>query len=211
MDIKTETFGTLKQATFDTACKYLKSIGKRVAIEFENAIIFGVAAVYKTGDATHINKVLPLLFLAKLEPMFYRAIVQHESVPFAYDRKKHQYVGKINVGRRAALEVLVDGIPQWETLVRAGLDGEQAEKSPAVFKLDVRLSGLIKKDRQQTDFHTDAEIRKMLTGLLKEFPAAPVAVDDSDFLSAEDQQRVEDNKTHLAGAVARKEAEAIAA
>jgi hypothetical protein len=204
MDIKTETLGTITQAAYDKSVRYLKSVGKRLALEFRNSIVYGVGAVFKTGDATHINKVLPLLVIANLEPAFKRVVVKHDIVPFKYNTKTCQYTGKIDGGRRAALQIVDDaGVPQWETLLNAALNGEEAEKTPAAFVLATRLSGLVKKDRQQETPHSDAEIRKLINEALKEFP---MVAKESTMVTAEDQQRIEDNKTHLAGRVAKAKA-----
>ena len=203
MDIKTETFGTLTSKAFDASCKYLKSVTKRVTAEWRETIIFGVAAVFATGDATHVNKLLPILVALGLGPMFERVIVKNDVVPFKYNGKSHQYTGKIDIGRRAALEMIVDGVPQWETLLNAALNGELAPKEPAAFKLNTRMSGLIKKDRQQEVSHSDGEILKMVRELLKEFPqVAP----ESTMVTAKDQQRIVDNKVHLAEKVAKAKA-----
>lgn len=203
MDIKTETLGTITQAAYDKSVKYIKSVGKRLALEFRNSIVYGVGAVFKTGDATHINKVLPFMVIANLEPAYRRVVVKHDIIPFKYNAKTCQHTGKIDGGRRAALEVLVEGVPQWETLLNAALNGEEAEKAPAAFVLATRLSGLVKKDRNQETPHSDAEIRKLINEALKEFP---MVAKESTMATAEDQQRIEDNKTHLAGRVAKAKA-----
>ena len=203
MDIKTETLGTITQAAFDTSVKYLKSVGKRLALEFRNSIVYGVGAVFQTGDVTHINKVLPLLVLCKLEPAFKRVVVKHDVIPFKYNAKTNQYGGKIDTGRRAALEVLVNGIPQWETLLLAALNGEEAEKEPAAFVLATRIAGLIKKDRSQETPHSDAEILTLVKEALK---AAPVPAKESTMVTAKDRVIIEDNKVVLAGRVAKAKA-----
>lgn len=203
MDIKTETFGTITLAAFDKSVKYIKSIGKRLATEFRTSIVFGVGAVFKTGDVTHINKVLPFMAIAKLIPAFKRVVVKHDIIPFKYNAKTDQYGGKIDGGRRAALEVLVEGVPQWETLLNAALNGEEAEKAPAAFVLATRLAGLIKKDRSQETPHTDAEIRALVTEALK---ANPMPAPESTMVTPDDQVRIEDNKVHLAGEVAKAKA-----
>lgn len=200
MDIKTETFGTITGAMFDKAVGYIKKAGKRIALEFRNSIIYGVGAVFNTGDVTHINKVIPLLVIAKLEPMFKRVVVKHDIVPFKYNNKTCQYTGKIDGGRRAALEVLVNGVPQWEILLDAAFNGEEAEKAPAAFILATRLAGLIKKDRTQSKPHTDAEIRVLVTEALK---ASPLQLPESTMATPDDQVRIEENKVMLAGAVAK--------
>lgn len=187
MDIKTITFGNLTQAAYDTALGYLKRAGSRIALEFETAVIFGVAAVFKTGDATHINRVLPALKLAKLEPMYRRTVVAFDIVPFHYDKGECQHVGKINVGRRAALQIVDDkGVPQWEGLLRAALDGEKPEnKTPREFNLDARFDSLLKAARKAGS--TDAEITAAYRAAKRKHPA------DSTMMSPQDQERVADN------------------
>ena len=203
MDIKTETLGTITQAAYNTSIRYLKAVGNRIALEFRNGIIYGVGAVFQTGDATHINKLIPLLVVAKLEPMFKRVVVKHNVVPFKYNAKECQFTGKIDGGRRAALEVLVNGVPQWETLLNAALNGEEAVKEPAAFKLDTRINGLVKKDRTQETPHTDAEILKLVRQALKD---NPMPAKESTMVTAKDQVRIKDNETHLAGEVAKAKA-----
>jgi hypothetical protein len=197
MDIKTETFGTLLQATFDKSCKYLKSVGKRLAIEFDNAVTFGVAAVFATGDATHINKVLPLLTIAGLEPKFRRTVVKHEIVAFHYDTKECQYIGKINQGRQAALKIVdKSGVPQWETLLAAALRGEMPEnKAKQAFNLEGRADSFIKAARKEGCEEKD--INKALAAARRKYPV------DSTMLTPDDQVRVKDNKKRLAAAVAK--------
>jgi hypothetical protein len=183
MDIKTESFGTLTQVVFDKSLKYLKSVGSRLALEFDNTIKFAVAAVFHTGDATHINKVLPVLVLAKLEPMFRRVVVAFEIIPFNYDRKECQYTGKISVGRRAALELVVNGVPQWETLLIAALQGELPEnKTTPAFNLENRSDSFFKAARKAG--HTDIEINKALAASRRKHPV------DSTMLTPKDQKVV---------------------
>jgi len=195
MDIKTETFGTLTQAAFDKSVRYLKSVGNRIAVEFDAAVTFGVAAVFSTGDATHINKVLPILTLAKLEPMFRRTVVAFEIIPFHYDKAECQFIGKINKGRCAALKIVdTNGVPQWEGLLQAALDGEKPEnKAPKAFNLESRMDSLFKAARK--DGATDAEITAAYRGAKRKHPA------DSTMLTPDDQVRVEENKARLDGEV----------
>lgn len=193
MDIKTETFGTLTQASFDKACKYLKAVGNRLSVEFDAAITFAVAAVFATGDATHINKVLPLLKLAKLEPMFRRTVVGFEIVPFHYDKAECQYVGKINKGRCAALKIVgTNGVPQWEGLLQAALDGEKPEnKASKAFNLEGRADSFIKAARKEGCAEKD--ISKAIAAAKRKYPV------DSTMLTPDDQVRVKENaKRHTA-------------
>lgn len=200
MDIKTETFGTLTQAAFDKSCNYLKSVGTRIAVEFDAVVTFAVAAVFSTGDATHINKVLPILQLAKLEPMFRRTVVAFEIIPFHYDKAECQYVGKINQGRCAALKIVDNtGVPQWEGLLTAALAGEKPEnKASKAFNLESRMDSLIKAARKEGA--TDLDITAAYRSAKRKYPV------DSTMLTPDDQVRVKENKTRLAGDVAKQAA-----
>lgn len=205
MDIDTKTFGTLTQDMFDTSCKYLKSVGTRLAFEFDTAVIFAVAAVFATGDVTHINKVLPLFKLAKLEPMFNRVVVAFNIIPFNYDSAASAYDGKIRVGDRATMETERDGIPQWEILLRAALDGEKPEnKAKRSFNLESRMNNLVKLAREEGK--TDTELASAYKAAKKNHPYVVAA--DSNMLSAEDQQRVKDNALRLDGEVKKAAAKA---
>lgn len=202
MDINTQLFGTLTLATFDKACGYLKAAGKRIAVEFDNAITFGVAAVFATGDATHINKVLPLLKLAKLEPMFRRTVVAFEIVPFHYDKAECQYIGKINKGRCAALKIVdANGIPQWEGLLQAALEGEKPEnKAPKAFNLESRMDSLFKAARK--DGATNQDISKAYAAAKRKHP------EDSTMTTPENQTLITENEARFNGEV--KKAQALA-
>lgn len=152
MDITTMTFGVVLQATFNKSVAYFNRVGKTISAHFDTGVTYGVAAVFATGDATHINKLLPALVLAGLEPKFRRTVVAHGLVPFKYDNDACMFDGKIKKGLRATLEMAdaKTGIPQWEIVLRAALDGELPEnKSPAAWKLETRLAGLLKKAIEQ--------------------------------------------------------------
>jgi hypothetical protein len=188
MEIKTETFGTLTSQAFDKTCRYLKSVGNRLSVEFDAAVTFAVAACINTGDYTHVNKVLPLLRVAKLEAMFRRTVVAHDVIPFHYDTKECQYVGKISAGRMAALKIVdKNGVPQWETLLKAALSDEKPEnKKPKAFNLESRMDSLFKAARKAGA--TDAEITAAYRSAKKKHPA------DSTMLTPDDQVRVKENK-----------------
>ena len=195
MDIKTETFGTLTQVAFDKTCRYLKSVGTRLSVEFDAAVTFAVAAVFTTGDATHINKLLPLLVLAKLEPMYRRVVVAFDIIPFPYDKKECQHVGKINKGRAAALKIIgTNGIPQWEGLLAAALAGEKPEnKAAKAFNLESRADAFIKAARKEGCAEKD--INAALAAARRKFAV------ESTVASPADQVRIEENKAQLAGRV----------
>jgi len=148
MDITTKTFGELTQKAFNKTVGYFNRVGKTISAHFDTGVTYGVAAVFDTGDATHINKLLPALVVAGLEPKFRRTVVAHGLVPFGYDKDSCQFVGKIKKGLRATLEMTdaKTGIPQWEIVLRAALDGELPEnKAKAAWKLETRMAGLLKK------------------------------------------------------------------
>ena len=177
MDITTKTFGELTQAAFNKTVGYFNRVGKTIKAHFNTGVTFGVAAVFDTGDATHINKLLPALVVAGLEPKFRRTVVAHGLVPFTYDKDSCQYTGKIQKGKRAALEMLnTDKVPQWEIVLRAALDGELPEnKAPAAWKLETRLPGLLKKALEEGYTVKDirAQFKKDVSGLINkaEVPA----------------------------------------
>jgi hypothetical protein len=185
MEIKTETFGTLTSKAFDKTCRYLKSVGNRLSVEFDNAVTFGVAAVYATGDATHI-KVLPLLQLAKLEPMFRRTVVAFDLVPFNYDAKSCQFTGKIKPGLRAAMESHRNGVPQWETVLLAALAGEKPEnKSKQAYNLENRANSFVKQAVKEG--HTMTEINRALATARRANP------EDSTMATPADQKLIAEN------------------
>jgi len=187
MDINTKTFGTLTQDAFDKTCRYLKSVGNRLSVEFDAAVTFAVAACIETGDYAHVNKLLPLLQVAKLEAMFRRTVVAHDVLPFHYDSKECQVVGKVSAGRMAALKIVdKNGIPQWETLLKAALSDEKPEnKAPKAFNLESRMDSLFKAARK--DGASDAEITAAYRSAKKKHPA------DSTMLTPDDQVRVKEN------------------
>ena len=176
MDIKTETFGTITAKAFAVAGGYIKRVSARLKQEFEVVLVYGAGAVFATGDATHINKYLPALVLAGLEAKFRKVIVNHNIIPFAYDNKVCQFTGKINVGRRADLEMIVNGCPQWETLLRAALDGAKPENNTKAFVLEAKLTTLVKGLRGLTIQPSDNDVLKLLRAALKDNPkVAPKA------------------------------------
>lgn len=176
MEINTKTFGNVTQQAFDTACAYIKRVSKRLSQEIETALVFAVAAVYKTGDATHVNKLIPILKLAKLEPMYRRTIVRFDLIPFSYDATKCQHVGKIKPGLRAAMEVEREGIPQWEIVLKAALEGENPENKPAkAFNGQNRMTSLVKKARENGV--DDKELRAWLKSAITEHPEVDMTPD----------------------------------
>ena len=189
MDITTKTFGDLTQAAFNKTVGYFNRVGKTISAHFDSGVTYGVAAVFSTGDATHINKLLPALVIAGLEPKFRRTVVAHGLVPFKYDKDSCQYSGTILKGKRAALEMQdVNKIPQWEIVLKAALEGELPEnKDKPAWKLETRLASVLAKAVKEG--YSVADIRTQFT---KDMRAITKAVADnapeSEVLSGDAQQ-----------------------
>lgn len=201
MDIQTETFGTITAKAFNTAGGYIKRVATRLRAEFEIVLVYGAGAVFATGDATHINKYLPALVLAGLEAKFRKVIVNHNIIPFAYDNNVCQFVGKINVPRRADLEMIVNGCPQWETLLRASLDGAKPENNTKPFVLEAKLTTLVKGLRGLQVQPSDNDAIKLFRAALKDNPKAKAAP-ESTSIDAKTAQVIKDNAAALAVKVA---------
>lgn len=175
MEITTKTLGTITAEAFGKAVGYFKKAAKTIKTHFDNGVIYAVGMVFETGDYAHVNKLLPALQLAGLEPKFRRTVVVHGIVPFKYDKEACLYTGKIQKGKRAALEMLnEDGVPQWEVVLKAALEGELPENKDApAFKLETRLPNLIKK-AYENGYNTQ-DIRKLVNEAIKAHaPAQPV-------------------------------------
>ena len=199
MDIKTETFGTITAEAFATAGGYIKRVATRLKHEFEVVLVYGVGAVLQTGDATHINKYLPALVLAGLEAKFRKVIVNHNIIPFAYDNKVCQFTGKISVARRADLEMIVGGVPQWETLLQAALDGAKPENNTKAFVLEAKLATLVKGLRGLEIQPTDNDAIKLFRAALRDNPrVAP----DSTSIDPKNAEAIKANAKQLAVTVA---------
>lgn len=157
MEITTKLFGSITTEMFTASCRYLKSVSNRVKAEFETAVIYGTAMVLEHGDVTHLNKILPTLELAGLEPKFVRCVVP--VIPFKYDRDTYQFAGTINAEKRRSMQAVDDdGIPKWENIVRALLNGEKPEnKTAPAWKLETRMPGFLKSALKHG--YTLAEIR----------------------------------------------------
>lgn len=157
MEVITRLFGTITQEMFTASCKYLKSVSKRIKTEFETTVIYGTAMVLEHGDVTHLNKILPTLELAGLEPKFVRCVVP--VIPFKYDRDTFQFNGTINAEKRKNMQVVdKEGVPKWENIMRALLNGEKPEnKTAPAWKLETRMPGFLKTALKNG--YTLAEIR----------------------------------------------------
>lgn len=118
---------------------------------------FAVARVYESGDVTAVNKLLAALDGLDLTPKARRCIIPF--VPFAYDKEAGICHGKIQKGKRAALEELnEDGVPKWEAQMFARFEGEKPENKPKqAWKLETRMPGFLKKALKEG--YTMAQIR----------------------------------------------------
>ena len=189
MDITTKTFGELTQSAFNKSVGYFNRAAKSIKLHFNNGVIYGIATLFETGDPASLNKFMSAITIAGLEPKFRRTVVAHGVVPFKYDKNDCQFVGKIKKGNRAALEMLnTDGIPQWEVVLKAALDGDLPEnkESPA-WKLETRLPSILNK--AVSEGYSPADIRTQFNKDMRAL-AKVVAENapESDVISGDAQQ-----------------------
>lgn len=171
MENTLKLFTQLTDAAFSTAAKYFDNNARKALVtRWQDYCANGTQRAFATGDIKHAQKMYSAAVICGFRLPFERAVVPQ--LPFLYN-KNEGFTGKIQKGKRAALEALdPEGITTlWENNMRLAFDGENVDKPAAAFNLVKRLGAVIKKDRQQDTPHTDAEIRKELTALLKEFPA----------------------------------------
>lgn len=150
--------------------KVVKELKTRI---FE-AAGFAVARVYETGDVTAVNKLLAAMAGLDLTPKAKRCIIPF--VPFAYDAEAGICHGKIQTGKRAALEELDEnGVPKWEAQMFARFEGEKPENKPKqAWKLETRLPSLLNKAIKEG--YTVAQIRAEFNADIK---ALTEAVDNA--------------------------------
>jgi hypothetical protein len=166
-------FANISNSQFAGHIKWLT--GKTVA-ELKRRIFeaagFAVARCYDTGDVTAVNKLLAALDGLDLTPKARRCIIPF--VPFAYDKDAGICHGKIQKGKRAALEELnEDGVPKWEAEMFARFEGEKPENKPKqAWKLDTRMEGTVKKALKEG--YTVSQVRAEFERIIKE---QTVAVD----------------------------------
>lgn len=192
MDIKTENFGTITAKAYEVAVGYVKRVASRLRHEFQVLVVYGVGAVFKTGDATHLNKFIPALVLAGLEAKFRKIVVAHNIIPFAYDNKICQFTGKIQAGHRAVMETLIDGIPQWEIVLKAAFEGAKPENNVKAFVPEVKLATFVKGLRGMDIQPSDTSVLKMLRLALAENPKANNAAETTS-ISADTAKAIKDN------------------
>lgn len=151
-------FKNISNTTFAGHIRWLtgKTVQELKTRVFE-AAGYAVARVYETGDVTAVNKLLTALEGLDLTPKARRCIIPF--VPFAYDKEAGICHGKIQTGKRAALEELnADGIPKWEAEMFARFEGEKPEnKAKQAWKLETRMPGFLKKALKEG--YTLAQIR----------------------------------------------------
>jgi hypothetical protein len=182
--MKTVLFGEITQASFDGALKYLKRIGKRLSQEVNTAITFAVGMTLKHGDATHVNKLIKALAVVNNKGYFITTVHAMGLIPFPFNRKEGEYYGKIDAGRRAALQMEVEKngvlVPQWEIVLQAAFEGQKPEnKTPPAFVLASRMNSIVKQSRSKANA-TDAELRAAFNAALKEYPEIKKSVPQAD-------------------------------
>lgn len=137
---------TVKQ--FNTAVRFFASEKRaELVARFYDYCANVAQKVYETGDSKQANKMAAAAELCGFGPTFRRVVVPN--VPFAYDKQAHLFIGKIQKGKRSALETLnADGIPNWEADMRSRLDeeGKPRDKKEADYakRLDTALSNALK-------------------------------------------------------------------
>jgi len=178
-------FANLTDKAFATANRYFNAQARaHLVTRWQDYCANGTLRVYASGDIKAANKMYSAAVICGFRLAFQRAVVPQ--IPFSYS-KDAGFTGKIQKGKRDALIVLnADGFPKWEADMRDRFDNENTDKAAAEFNLVKRLDAVIKKDRQQDTPHTDAEVRKELTALLKQYPAVK-AVPDSTVAHGKDQ------------------------
>jgi hypothetical protein len=159
-------FKNISNSQFAGHIRWLSGkVVKELKTRTQEAAGFAVGRVYETGDVTAVNKLLTAMAGLDLTPKAKRCIIPF--VPFKYDAEAGICHGKIQTGKRAALEELnADGIPKWEAEMFARFEGEKPEnKEPPAFKLETRLPNLLKKAVENG--YTAADIRKLFNAEMK--------------------------------------------
>lgn len=109
---------------FNTAVRFFASEKRaELVTRFYDYCANAAQLVYAHGDSKQANKMSIAAELCGFGPTFRRVVVPN--VPFAYDKETHLFIGKIQKGKRSALETLnADGVPNWEADMRDRLDNE---------------------------------------------------------------------------------------
>ncbi len=186
MEIELSLFTQLTDKAFKTAARYFSADARAAYFSrWQDYCANGTQRLYLHGDIKAANTMYSAAVACGFLPQFTRAVAP--LIPFAF-KKAEGFTGKIQP-KRAVLEQLnANGVPNWEAEMRHAFDHENEPKAPAAFVLSKRLEAVIRKERAQEDVHTDAEIRAMLTSLLK---AYPVVQPESDVLSGSAQVAVQ--------------------
>lgn len=163
-------FAQLTDKAFKTASSFFNAKARaKLVTRWQDYCANGTQRVYATGDIKAANKMYSAAVICGFRLAFQRAVVPQ--IPFKYS-KNEGFTGKIFKGKRDALLALdADGIQKWESDMRHRFDNENESKKETAFVLASRLEAVIKKERQQDDMHTDTEVRKIVTELLKKYPA----------------------------------------
>lgn len=140
-------FNQLDSKAFNTTVRYFAS-DKRAELvaRFYDYCANAAQRVFETGDSKQANKMAVAAEICGFGPTFRRVVVPN--IPFAYDKEAHLFIGKIQKGKRAALETLdAEGVPNWEADMRSRLDSEgqpREKKEPDYVKrLNTALSNAL--------------------------------------------------------------------
>lgn len=185
MEIELTLFKQLTDAAFKTANRYFSADARKAYYSrWQDYCANGAQRVFQHGDIKQANKMYSAAVICGFLPQFTRAVAPY--IPFSYSRAEG-FKGKIQPKKNILVQLNANGVPNWEAEMRVMFDSENEPKPAAPFVLLKRLDAVIKKDRAQEDAHTDAEIRAMLTALLK---AYPVVQPESGVLSGSAQELV---------------------
>lgn len=121
-------FTQLTAKQFNTAVRFFASEKRaELVTRFYDYCANSAQLVYVHGDSKQANKMSVAAEMCGFGPTFRRVVVPN--IPFAYDKETHLFTGKIQKGKRSALETLnADGIPNWEADMRDRLDNEGKPK-----------------------------------------------------------------------------------
>ena len=185
MEIELTLFKQLTDAVYKTANRFFNAAARAAMYSrWQDYCANGTQRVFLHGDIKAANAMYAAAVTCGFLPQFTRAVAPW--IPFGYKRAEG-FTGKIQPKRNILQTLNKDGVPNWEAEMRHAFDNENEVKAPVAFVLIKRLDAVIKKERAQEDVHTDTEIRKMLSDLLK---AYPVVQPESEVLSGTAQELV---------------------
>lgn len=168
MEIELSLFKQLTDAVFKTANRYFNADARAAMYsKWQDYCANGTQRVFLHGDIKAAQSMYTAAVICGFLPQFTRAVAPY--IPFGYKRAEG-FTGKIQPKRNVLQQLNANGIPNWEAEMRFAFDHENEPKAPAAFVLLKRLDAVIKKERTQETVHTDTEIRKMLSDLLKAYP-----------------------------------------